>query len=166
MGWCRGGGGDGPGTVPSRATGASCERRHLPRRGFTRWKGVSTMKGLEYLTEFEALARGSAPQCNTRLREAGSAPTRRFVLLLMPLTTGAVGMSLEVIAFRLYAPYFGYSIFVWGGMIAGVMAAMASGYYAGGWLADHHDSDAWLYRVILISSAYQFIMILASRPLL
>jgi spermidine synthase len=75
-------------------------------------------------------------------------------------------MSLEVIAFRLYAPYFGYSIFVWGGMIAGVMAAMAAGYYAGGWLADRRVTDAWLYGLILFASGYQFLMILAARTLL
>jgi len=107
-----------------------------------------------------------APQHDVRVRGAGLASARRIILLLTPLLTGAVGMSLEVAAFRLYAPYFGYSIFVWGGMIAGVMAAMAAGYYAGGWLADRHDTDAWLYGVIVFSSAYQFLMMLASRPLL
>jgi spermidine synthase len=100
------------------------------------------------------------------VRGAGPAPVRRIVWLLTPLLTGAVGMSLEVIAFRLYASFFGYSIFVWGGMITGVMAAMAAGYYAGGWLADSRDTDRWLYGVILFASAYQFLMILAARPLL
>src|SRR5262245_51769713 len=82
-----------------------------------------------------------APQHDVRVRGAGPTPVRRIVWLLTPLLTGAVGMSLQVVAFRLYAP-FGYSIFVWGGMIAGVMAAMAAGYYAGGWLADRNN----LYR--------------------
>src|SRR5262249_60650278 len=79
-----------------------------------------------------------APPQDVGVRGAGPTPVRRTVWLLTPLLTSAVGMSLEVVAFRLYAPYFGYSIFVWGGMIAGVMAAMAAGYYAGGWLADRH----------------------------
>src|SRR5215472_3460578 len=107
-----------------------------------------------------------APQHDMRVRGAGRAPVRRVVWLLTPLLTGAVGMSLEVIAFRFYAPFFGYSVFVWGGMIAGVMAAMAAGYYAGGWLADSRETDRWLYGVILFASAYQFLMILAARPLL
>ena len=35
-------------------------------------------------------------------------------------------MSLELVAFRLYAPYFGYSIYVWGSMISVVMLALAA----------------------------------------
>ena len=39
---------------------------------------------------------------------------RMAMWLATPVLTGAVIMSLELVAFRLYAPYFGYSIYVWG----------------------------------------------------
>jgi hypothetical protein len=47
------------------------------------------------------------------------------VWLVTPFFTGAVIMALELVGFRLYAPYFGYSIYVWGGMISVVMVALA-----------------------------------------
>jgi hypothetical protein len=53
--------------------------------------------------------------------------TRGQVMLWLATSTvaGAVIMALELVAFRLYAPYFGYSIYVWGTMISVVMAALA-----------------------------------------
>ena len=45
-------------------------------------------------------------------------------------------MALEMVAVRLFAPYFGYSIYVWGTTICVVMGAMVAGYAIGGRLAD------------------------------
>jgi predicted membrane-bound spermidine synthase len=75
-------------------------------------------------------------------------------------------MMLELVAFRLYAPYFGYSIYVWGSMISVVMAALALGYAIGGWAADHSHTDVPLYGSILASAAYQLLVLLFVRPLL
>ncbi|HEU4595520.1 MAG TPA: fused MFS/spermidine synthase [Pyrinomonadaceae bacterium] len=85
---------------------------------------------------------------------------------LTPLLTGAVIMVLELVAFRLYAPYFGYSIYVWGAMISVVMAALAAGYALGGWLADKSQTDRPLYLVILLSGAYQLFVVLTVNSLL
>lgn len=85
---------------------------------------------------------------------------------LTPLLTGAVIMVLELVAFRLYAPYFGYSIYVWGAMISVVMAALAAGYWAGGWLADRSLGDRPLYLAILASAVYQFVILLTVNRLL
>ena len=85
---------------------------------------------------------------------------------LTPLVTGAVVMVLELVAFRLYAPYFGYSIYVWGAMISVVMAALAAGYALGGWLADRSQSDRPLYLIILLSGAYQLAVVLTVNSLL
>jgi len=62
--------------------------------------------------------------------------TRPTVGLWLTTATlaGAIVMGLEIVAFRLYAPYLGYSIYVWGTMISMVMAALAIGYAFGGWL--------------------------------
>jgi spermidine synthase len=89
------------------------------------------------------------------------------VLWLVTATlTGAIIMSLELSAFRLYAPYFGYSIYVWGSMISVVMVALATGYALGGWLADRSQSATVLYLVILGSGVYQLAIILAVRSIL
>jgi spermidine synthase len=79
--------------------------------------------------------------------------------LVTPLITGAAIMVLELTAFRLYAPYFGYSIYVWAIMISVVMAALAAGYAIGGWVADCSRTDLPLYTIILLSDVYQMAII-------
>lgn len=53
-------------------------------------------------------------------------------------------MSLELLGFRILAPHFGNSIYVWGSLIGLVLAALAGGYYFGGWLADNKRADIGL----------------------
>jgi hypothetical protein len=93
-------------------------------------------------------------------------PSRLGLWLVTPALTGAAVMTLELAAFRLYAPHFGYSIYVWGSMISVVMLALACGYGVGGWVADRCRSDFPLYLTILLSGVYQFIMVWLARPLL
>jgi predicted membrane-bound spermidine synthase len=100
---------------------------------------------------------------------AVAAETNRFrpaLWLATPFTTGAAIMAQELVAFRLYAPYFGYSIYVWGSMISVVMAALALGYAAGGWLADRREADVSLYCIILGSALYQLAILFTVHPLL
>jgi spermidine synthase len=75
-------------------------------------------------------------------------------------------MGLELVAFRLYAPYFGYSVYVWGSMISVVMAALTAGYALGGRLADRPSVSVILYRTILLSGAYQLVTLYGAPPLL
>ncbi|MFI5379250.1 MAG: spermidine synthase [Tepidisphaerales bacterium] len=91
---------------------------------------------------------------------------RTLLWLLTAAVTGAVVMSLELAAFRLYAPYFGYSIYVWGSMIGVIMAALAAGYAIGGWAADRFGNDRLLYGAIVASAACQLIMRLTAPSLL
>src|SRR5689334_13358550 len=83
--------------------------------------------------------------------------TAPVVWLGTSMAAGAVMMALELVAFRLYAPYFGYSIYVWGSMISVVMAALAVGYALGGRIADQSSSDIALYLLILGSGVYQLL---------
>jgi predicted membrane-bound spermidine synthase len=80
---------------------------------------------------------------------------RLALWFITPVFTGAIIMAQELVAFRLYAPYFGYSIYVWGSMISVVMAALALGYAIGGWSADRSQTDLPLYITILGSAFYQ-----------
>src|SRR5260221_11799346 len=85
----------------------------------------------------------------------GEVRSRPFLWLLTAAITGGIVMSLELAAFRLYAPYFGYSIYVWGTMISVVMAALAFGYALGCWFADRSRSGTILYVVIGSTGVYQ-----------
>ena len=91
---------------------------------------------------------------------------RLALWLATPFLTGAVIMAQELAAFRLYAPYFGYSIYVWGNMISVVMAALALGYALGGWVADRSQTDLSLYCMILGSALYQLGILFAVHPML
>jgi spermidine synthase len=75
-------------------------------------------------------------------------------------------MAMELSAFRLYAPYFGNSIYVWGSMISVVMLALAVGYGLGGWIADRTTTDVVLYWAVLVSGLYQLAIVFALRALL
>ena len=97
---------------------------------------------------------------------AAPARGRRILWLATAAVAGLVVMMLELAAFRLYAPYFGYSIYVWGSMIGVVMGGLALGYALGGWAADVRGEDRWLYVGILLSAAYQGVMCFAAREVL
>jgi spermidine synthase len=98
-------------------------------------------------------------------QESARRTTIAFWLVTATLT-GAVIMGLELVSFRLYAPYFGYTIYVWGSMISVVMAALAGGYALGGWLADRSRSDGPLYLTVLASGIYQLVIVFVVRALL
>ncbi len=73
-------------------------------------------------------------------------------LTVVAFVTGAVGMMLEMAGFRLLSPFFGYSSYVWGALLAVVMAALALGYFLGGWLADRRPQPPVLSRILLLTA--------------
>lgn len=103
---------------------------------------------------------------SAKVLAAGEVRSRPFLWLVTAALTGGIVMSLELAAFRLYAPYFGYSIYVWGTMISVVMAALACGYALGGWLADRSRSGTILYAVIVSSGIYQLAVLIVERSIL
>ncbi|MFH1789332.1 MAG: fused MFS/spermidine synthase, partial [Candidatus Altiarchaeota archaeon] len=70
-------------------------------------------------------------------------------LLLVAFAGGAVIMGLEFSASRVLAPFFGYSIYVWGALLGVIMGALALGYFLGGWLIDRSPREDVLFKVIL-----------------
>ncbi|MEK6917142.1 MAG: fused MFS/spermidine synthase [Nanoarchaeota archaeon] len=68
--------------------------------------------------------------------------------------TGAVVLILEVLGFRLFAPYFGNSVYVSGSLIGIILAALSLGYFLGGMLADKYPSKKNLYYLIFSSGIY------------
>lgn len=70
-------------------------------------------------------------------------------LLLCVFISGAAVMALELLGSRLFAPVFGNSIFVWGSLIGVMLAALTTGYYLGGRLADRQPNLHTLSGLIL-----------------
>lgn len=106
---------------------------------------------------------------NGGLREPHSGSPGRataFVWIATATLAGAVVMAMELAAFRLYAPYFGNSIYVWGSLISVVMVALSAGYALGGWTADRWPTDAVLYLIILGAGIYQLVIVFVMRAVL
>ncbi|WP_443147766.1 spermidine synthase [Nitrospira sp.] len=79
-------------------------------------------------------------------------------------STGAVVMALEILGSRLLAPVFGSSLYVWGALIGVVLAAMSSGYAAGGWLADRYAPQRVLAGLLLLSGAWTLLLAWVGQP--
>ncbi len=73
-------------------------------------------------------------------------------------------MGLEIVGSRLLAPVFGSSLFVWGALIGVVLAAMSSGYAAGGRLADRHPPQWVLACLLLASGTWTLLLAWAGQP--
>ncbi len=73
-------------------------------------------------------------------------------------------MALEILGSRLLAPVFGSSLFVWGALIGVILAAMSSGYAAGGWLADRYPPPRVLAGLLLVSGAWTLLLAWAGQP--
>jgi spermidine synthase len=90
----------------------------------------------------------------------------RLLLTLPPFLAGAVIMALELLGFRLFAPHFGASTYVWGGLLGMIMAALAVGYLFGGLLADRHPDLVWVYGLLTAASLYLLGVLLAADAVL
>src|SRR5208282_3559489 len=91
---------------------------------------------------------------------------KAFLWIGTAAVTGAVVMAMELTAFRLYAPFFGNSIYVWGSMISVVLLALSAGYSLGGWIADTWPADTVLYFIVLGSGVYQLLIVFVERAAL
>jgi predicted membrane-bound spermidine synthase len=105
-------------------------------------------------------------QENGTFDAAAPSRARAFLWIATATLTGAIVMAMELTAFRLYAPFFGNSIYVWGSMISVVMLALAAGYSLGGWIADWKPTDSVLYFVVLASGVYQLLIVFTMRAVL
>jgi spermidine synthase len=99
-----------------------------------------------------------------RTPPSSDSPSRAdtWLWLVTSFVAGAVVMSMELAAFRLYAPHFGYSIYVWGNLIAVVMGAIGLGLALGGRWADRALHDGGLYWAFLAAGLCQLVTVLAA----
>jgi spermidine synthase len=80
--------------------------------------------------------------------------------------SGAVVLGMEIAASRVLAPYFGNSLFVWGALIGVVLAGLALGYWAGGWLADRLPTAALLAAVMGLGALFVLAIPVLDEPVL
>jgi spermidine synthase len=80
--------------------------------------------------------------------------------------SGAVVLGMEIAASRVLAPFFGNSLFVWGALIGVVLAGLALGYWAGGWLADRLPTPALLAAVMGLGALFVLAIPALDEPVL
>lgn len=68
--------------------------------------------------------------------------------------SGAVIMVVELLGSRIIGPSFGVSLFIWTSLITVTLVSLALGYWLGGKLADHKNSPAVLFTIILIAGLF------------
>ena len=100
------------------------------------------------------------PRASLRAQET------RLYLLVGVFFAGATSLALEMVASRLYAPYFGASIYVWGVLISVVMVAMSTGYALGGYWSERQGGASTLCMIWIVNSLYQLAMMFVAVPLL
>lgn len=84
------------------------------------------------------------------------------LVFLLVFTGGFSVMSIELLAGRVLAPYFGGSIYVWGSIIAIFMLALSIGYLIGGRLSLVRPTLTRLGAVFLVCSASVVPLLLAA----
>jgi len=90
----------------------------------------------------------------------------KFLFFTTSFVVGYVILSLELLGFRLLAPYFGYSLYVSGSLIGVVLLALSLGYLLGGHLSDNGSKDFIVYRFLSLSALYLFIVWFYSEAIL
>ena len=78
--------------------------------------------------------------------------------------TGAVTLSLEVLASRIMTPYFGVSLYIWAGILSITLTFLAVGYYLGGRLSQRSDKES-LETLFLAAPAFSAMSIAVATAL-
>ena len=84
----------------------------------------------------------------------GHATSPRLIVAGAVFVSGAVVLGMEIAASRVLAPFFGNSLYVWGALIGVVLAGLALGYWAGGWLADRWPTPHLLAAVMGLGALF------------
>ncbi|NQV54858.1 MAG: fused MFS/spermidine synthase, partial [Rhodospirillales bacterium] len=82
--------------------------------------------------------------------------------------TGAVTLSLEVMASRIMTPYFGVSLYIWTGILSITLTFLSVGYYLGGVIsksASPERLEAWYLGAPVLSAA-SILLAAAAYPVL
>lgn len=89
-----------------------------------------------------------------------------MVLRVVVFGSGAVLMGLQIVGSRIIAPFFGSSVYVWGGLIGIFLGALSLGYYLGGNMADRWPRPALLATLLALAGLAILALNIISRPVL
>lgn len=89
-----------------------------------------------------------------------------MVLRIVVFGSGAILMGLQIVGSRLIAPFFGSSVYVWGGLISIFLAALSLGYYLGGMLADRWPRPPLLAGLLAAAGVSVLALTVVARPVL
>jgi spermidine synthase len=84
----------------------------------------------------------------------------RFLLPIVVFLTGACVLIIEVLAVRVFSPYYGNTIYTVSSVITVILLALSIGYYAGGVAADRNPSRLRFFGLILASGIVLLILLL------
>jgi predicted membrane-bound spermidine synthase len=79
---------------------------------------------------------------------------RKELLLTISFFEGAAVMIIELLGAKIIAPFYGTSMYVWASVLGVTLFALASGYYAGGWISKKYKSENILFLVIGIGAIF------------
>ncbi|MGI8786244.1 MAG: fused MFS/spermidine synthase [Pyrinomonadaceae bacterium] len=85
---------------------------------------------------------------------------KNFILELTVFVCGALVMIYEIIGSRLLSPYIGASTYVWTSLIGVILAALSSGYWLGGKIADRRPDVKVLSLVVFLAGGLVSLTIL------
>lgn len=83
--------------------------------------------------------------------------------LLIAFVEGSAVMACELLGAKMIAPFYGSSLLVWSSVIGITLAGLASGYFAGGFLADRFTGNTLLFTVLAVGSAFIALMPLSAK---
>jgi len=86
--------------------------------------------------------------------------------LLIAFVEGGTVMACELLGAKMIAPFYGSSLLVWSSVIGITLAALASGYFAGGFLADRFTGNTLLFTVLAVGSAFIALMPLSAKTIM
>lgn len=78
----------------------------------------------------------------------------KIFLYLTSFLEGGALMSLEILATKIIAPYYGVSLYVWSAVLATTLGGIATGYFIGGKLSLKNNNLKILSSVVFLSSFF------------
>lgn len=108
--------------------------------------------------------RAVTPAAKTPAPSGATSPALRRYLYFTAAMTGGVLMVVEILGAKMLSPYVGTSHFVWVAQIGITLAALASGYYLGGRLADRSSGLGRLYAAIIVAGLWLGLTVPACEP--
>lgn len=91
---------------------------------------------------------------------------KTYFFYLTVFTTGGAILVIEILGTRILAPFYGSTIFVWSSLITITMAALALGYFVGGFLADKKPEFQIFYALIFLAGVFTGMVMKFDQPML